>query len=221
MEHSNRGIRLQDRLVKCKLYCIIFLKWPSYLFDEYVSDQVGSCAWSSRVGSDYCASCATATVQSYLDLILDWKYVSVIPTTFYRHDFWEAKNALIATRFLFIVLPKMDCFTNYKFQLKMNVSTIWQITLRTIKVLQRVISIWRRSSVTWWIYYFYQYLAIFSNGHLPNSIAIGPSMSKILPSTKLTLRKLPKTFSQSGKISTNLITLRRRRRRRSRGGVFQ
>ena len=50
-----------------------------------------------------------------------------------------------------------------------------------------------RTSVTRWIYYFYQYLAIDNNGHLPNSMRIGPSKSKILPSTKLTLQKLPKT----------------------------
>ena len=54
-------------------------------------------------------------------------------------------------------------------------------------------------SVTTWIYYFYQYLAIYNNGHLPNSIIIGPSSSKILPSTKLTLQNLSKTLNFSPK----------------------
>ena len=52
------------------------------------------------------------------------------------------------------------------------------------------------TSMTRWIYHFYQYLAIYNNGHLSNtSIIIGPCRSKILPSTKLTLQKLPKTLN--------------------------
>ena len=51
------------------------------------------------------------------------------------------------------------------------------------------------ASVTRLIYYFYQYLAIYNNGHLPNSMIICPSRSKILPSTKLTLQKLPKPLN--------------------------
>ena len=43
------------------------------------------------------------------------------------------------------------------------------------------------------------FLAIYNNGHLPNSIIIGPSSSKILPSTKLTLQKLSKTLNFSPK----------------------
>ena len=54
-----------------------------------------------------------------------------------------------------------------------------------------------------------QYLAIYNNEHLPKSIKIGQSWLKFFPNSKLTLQKLSKTFifCQSGKISTNLVTL--------------
>ena len=42
---------------------------------------------------------------------------------------------------------------------------------------------------------FIQYLAVYNNENLPNSIIIGPSRFKILPSTKLTLQKLPKNWN--------------------------
>ena len=48
-------------------------------------------------------------------------------------------------------------------------------------------------SVIRWYILFYKHLAIYNNEHLPNSITIGPSRSKILPSTKLSLQKLPET----------------------------
>ena len=51
------------------------------------------------------------------------------------------------------------------------------------------------ASVTRLIYYFYQYLAIYNNGHLPNGIIICPSRPKILQSTKLTLKKLHNTLN--------------------------
>ena len=50
-------------------------------------------------------------------------------------------------------------------------------------------------SVTGSIYYFYQFVAIYNIEHLHNSIIIGLSRSKISPSTKLTLEKLPKTLN--------------------------
>ena len=45
-----------------------------------------------------------------------------------------------------------------------------------------------------------QYLAVYNNDNLPNSIIIGPGRFKILPSTKATLQKLPKrrNFTKSG-----------------------
>ena len=54
-----------------------------------------------------------------------------------------------------------------------------------------------------------QYLAIYSNEKLPNSIKNSHSWIQMLPNTKYTLEKLPKTLiiSHNGEISPNLVTL--------------
>ena len=52
-----------------------------------------------------------------------------------------------------------------------------------------------------------QYLAIYNNEHLPNTIKNGHSRFKILPNMKETLQKLPKNACLSGKILPNLVTL--------------